>query len=229
MRYYPTFLDMRGKRCLIVGIGDVGRRKLTSLLAANPEEVLVLDTFLFVEIADPELKELLSHPAVTYQHRPFVSSDVQGRALVFACTGSRTVNETVARACDKRTVLCNVIDAPDEGDFIVPAHFDAGELIVAISTGGNSPALARRIRMELQEFVGNRFSRLVTLMGRLRPLVLARGAETGHNTKLFRNIVGSDLMDALQDRDRGRSETILTELLPQELHPHIGELLHELV
>lgn len=229
MRYYPTFLDMRGKRCLIVGIGDVGRRKLASLLAADPEEVLVLDTFHRDGITDQELKDLLSHPAVTYQDRPFTASDVQGRALVFACTGSRTVNESVALACRNHSVLCNVIDAPEEGDFIVPAHFESGELIVALSTGGNSPALARRIRMELQEFVGNRFSGIVVLMGRLRPLVLARGEETGQNTKLFRTIAGSGLMDALQSKDRTGAETILTELLPQELHPHIGELLHELV
>lgn len=229
MRYYPTFLDLHDKRCLIVGIGEVGQRKLSSLLAASPAEVLVLDTFLFKDLEDAALKKLLSHPAIRYQHRPFAASDVQGRTLVFACTGNRKVNEAVALACDTYGILCNVIDAPDEGGFIVPAHFESGELLVALSTGGNSPALAKRIRMELQEVVGDRFSGITCLMGRLRPLVLALQAETVHNTTLFRAIVNSTLTDALQTRDRDKAEAILTELLPHELHPNIGELLHELV
>ncbi len=228
MRYYPTFLDLRDARCLIVGIGAVGRRKLNSLLAASPAEVLVLDTFSYDDVADAELKTLLDHPGVTYADRPFEPSDVAGRALVFACTGSRELNAAIAQACTAHGVPCNVIDAPEEGSFIVPAHFEAGDLLVALSTGGASPALAKRLRRELQAFLGSRFSALTTLMRRLRPLVLALGHETGHNTNLFRSIVDSELIDALQAQDRKQAESVLQALLPHELHQHIGALLHDI-
>lgn len=229
MRYYPTFLDLHDKRCLIVGMGEVGRRKLASLLEAQPGEVLVLDTFVLADQKDAALKELLYHPAVSYQHRPFTDSDVTGRTLVYACTGSRVVNDTVAAACNRHGVLCNVIDAPEDGGFIVPAHFAVDDLLIALSTGGASPALAKRLRMELQEFVGTRFTGIIRLMARLRPMALALGRETGHNTALFRAIVASGLMDALQAGNKEQAEALLTQLLPNELHHKIGELLHELV
>jgi len=228
MRYYPTFLDLHGRRCLVVGAGEVGRRKLASLLAAAPAEVLVLDLFPLSEIADPELNLLMEHPAVVYEQRSFTASDVQGCALVFACTGNRAVNSAVAKACADNNVLCNVIDAPEEGNFVVPAHFANGDLLVALGTGGNSPALARRIRMELQTCLGDRFAGILTLMGRLRPMVLALGKETRHNSTLFRNLAESGLTQALQEKNRAEAERILKELLPAELHTNIGALLHEL-
>ncbi len=229
MRYYPTFLNLRGRRCLIVGAGDVGCRKLASLLQAEPDQIVVLDTFARQDVRNPELARLLDSPAVHYEQRGFADADVQDKALVFACTGNRTVNAQVSRACDTHGVLCNVADSPDESGFIVPAHFETDGLVIALGTGGGSPALARRIRMDLQDYVGQRYSGLLAVMSRLRPLVLALGRDTGQNTLLFRTIVSSGLMDALCARDSAAARDILEDLLPVELHPNIGELLHELV
>lgn len=227
MRYYPLLLDLHGRACLVVGAGGVGRRKLASLLDCGPASVLVLDANPAAP-DDPELAPLLAHHAVRFEARPFAPADVDGCALAFAATGNRAVNAAVADACRQRNVPCNVADAPDTGAFIVPAHFACGELTVALSTGGHSPALARRIRMDLQQWFGARYDGITLLLGRLRPLVLALGHETGQNTALFRALVESPLIDALAARDRAGAERILTELLPAELHPRIVELLHEL-
>lgn len=227
MRYYPLLLDLRGRTCLVVGAGSVGRRKLASLLACGPARVLVLDANPAAP-DDPESATLLAHPAVSFEARPFTPVDAEGCALVFAATGNRAVNAAVADACRRGNVPCNVADAPDEGAFIVPAHFASGDLTVALSTGGHSPALARRIRRELQQWFGARYNAVTLLLGRLRPLVLALGRETGQNATLFRAVAESPLIDALAAHDRAEAERILSELLPAELHPHIVELLHEL-
>lgn len=224
MRYYPVFLDLAASRCLVVGAGSVGCRKIAGLRAAQPLEIRVLD------IAPPceELQVLLEDSRIHFEQRTFTPSDVPGCALVFAATGNRAVNAAVSTACAEQGVLCNCADAPEEGGFIVPAHVEKGTLVVALSTAGASPALSRKIREELDVWLDGRFEGISELLSRLRPLVLALRRETGQNTALFRNLVHSPLADALRCRDRIRSEEQLRLLLPQELHPHIMELLHDL-
>lgn len=224
MRYYPVFLDLQGRRCLVVGGGAVGCRKIASLLENNLASVRVLD----VAAPSPVLQALLEDERLTYERRSFLPQDVEGCSLVFAATGNPAVNREVAEACAARGILCNCADAPDVGSFIVPAHVEQGSVTLAVSTQGGSPALSRRIRKELEAWLGDRFTGLSELMGRLRPLVLALQQETRQNTSLFRNLVESPLADALQRRDRAACEALLKDLLPPQLHPHIMELLHDL-
>lgn len=225
MHYYPLFLDLSRTHCLIVGAGDVGRRKLTTLLQSAPASVLVLD------VAPPcaELAEALAADSrVTFARRTFTPADVEGRGLVFAATGNRAANAAVAAACARRNVLCNCADAPREGNCIVPATARKGDLVAALSTGGGSPALARRLRLELESWLEPRAA-LATLLGRLRPHVLAMPGKTGQNAALFRTLAHSSLRDALDTGDRARCEALLRELLPDALHPHIPEFMHDLV
>lgn len=225
MHYYPLFLDLSRTHCLIVGAGDVGRRKLAAVLESAPASVLVLD------VAPPsaELAEVLAADfRVTFARRTFTPADVEGRGLVFAATGNREVNAAVAAACARRNILCNCADAPREGNCIVPATARKGDLVAALSTGGGSPALARHLRLELESWLEARAA-LATLLGRLRPHVLAMPAKTGQNTTLFRTLTHSSLREALDTGDRARCEALLRELLPDALHPHIPELLYDLV
>lgn len=224
MRYYPVFLDLQGSSCLIVGAGDVGRRKLKGLLSCNPAQVLVLDT------CDPgnAFDCFREHKAVHLEIRAVIPEDIHEKTLVFACTGSAEVNAQIAQFCREQGRHCNVIDDPTAGDFIVPAHFSSGDIVVALSTGGHSPALAKRIKTEMQNYLGGRFAALATLMGRIRPLVLALGNETQQNTLLFRELVNSELVDALETGDACVAERLLHNILPSALHSHIGELLHDL-
>ncbi len=209
---------------MVAGAGGVGRRKIGTLLEAAPEELLIIDP----SPPDARLRELLKHPALRFEQRYFEESDLDGLFLAVAATPHRETNARIGRLCRERGILCNVVDAPDEGDFIVPAQTCCGDLRVAVSTSGHSPALARRIKQDLQEYLGLRYKPIVTLMGRLRPLVLDLGRPTPENTDLFHTLVESPLIDALQAKDMVRARMVLLEILPPELHQTIDEVLHEL-
>lgn len=224
MQLYPIFMDLSASRCLIVGAGGVGVRKLESLLRARPLEILVVDPS-----PAPACLQLATHPRVVLAKRMFMPDDCNDRTLVFAATGNRKVNAAVAACCAKRGILCNIADNKEESSFIVPACIEHKNLSLAISTHGGSPALSRRIRKELEIWLDDRYDGISELLTRLRPLVLALHRETGQNTDLFRSIVYSPLAEALQQRDRNQCETLLRALLPKELHPNIMELLHDLV
>lgn len=229
MRYYPLLLDLHGKHCLIVGLGKVGQRKLATLLKANPEQITVLDTFAFNEVTDKDLRTLLDSPLVSYAQRSFEASDVTGKMLVFASTGSRAVNNAIAKACAEQNILCNVIDDPSAGSFTVPAHVEKGDLLITLSTGGASPALSRKIKRELEKQVGDKYAPVVKLLGRIRPLILELANDTAQNTAVFRSVVSSDIAEAIQNKDRTAAESILRSTLPVTLHSNIGALLHELI
>jgi precorrin-2 dehydrogenase/sirohydrochlorin ferrochelatase len=221
MRYYPVFLDLSSKDTLLVGVGQVGLRKAASLLEAGPRHLCMVDP-----AADPEaLAALFPGAPITVCRREFEDGDIDGKNVVFAATGSRSLNARIADLCADRGVLCNVIDAPDKGDFLVPAHFSQGDLTVALSTGGHSPALARALRQELEAWAGTRYTSALTVLGRLRPMLLELGLPTAENSALFRRLVRSSLIDLLAHKDRAAAQTLLMELLPAPLHARMGELL----
>ncbi|MFQ9491700.1 MAG: bifunctional precorrin-2 dehydrogenase/sirohydrochlorin ferrochelatase [Bilophila wadsworthia] len=169
MHYYPVFLELSGQSCLVVGAGAVGCRKIASLLECPIERLHVID------LAEPDtnLQVLLEDKRVSFTKRPFTPSDVEGCALVFAATSNRQTNDAVARACTERGILCNCADAPKDSSFIVPALVEQGNIAIALSTGGASPALARKIREDLETWLGEHYTGISELLMRLRPLVLA--------------------------------------------------------
>ncbi len=221
MHTYPIFLDLSGKHCLVVGAGVVGIRKIKGLLASGATSLLVLD------MAKPcaELDEIINNVQITFERRPFVPSDAEGVFLAVAATSDSGVNKMVADACQARSVLCNIADGPELSSFIVPASIKRGDLTVAISTGGQSPALARHLRRELESHFGNEYEMMTTIMGRLRPPLLELGLTTGENTAVFRAVVGSGLLAALAVLDLDRAADSLRNTLPKDLHDKIGELL----
>ncbi|MGE4299898.1 MAG: bifunctional precorrin-2 dehydrogenase/sirohydrochlorin ferrochelatase [Desulfovibrionaceae bacterium] len=225
MRYYPAFLDLHGKRCVVVGAGGVGRRKLQTLLKCGPASVLLVDA----APADDALRALMASGPVTHACRAFADSDLDGAFLVIAATGDAAANARVAALCRDNNILCNVVDAPEAGTFIVPAHIEQDEVVVALSTSGHSPALARRIKRDLQDMLGSRYTGLVAVMARLRPLVLGLGDPTESNTAVFRAVVESDLADTLAGGDGEAARMILRRIVPPRLHDSIEEVLHGLV
>jgi len=220
MRYYPIYVNLHGKRCLVVGAGQVGRRKIATLAACGAAEILVIDR----TPPDATCSELVSHPAVAFACRPYAPSDLDGRFLVIASTDDEALNWAISRECADRGILCNIVDQPEKCSFIVPALYTQGDLTVAISTGGGSPALARKIRQGLSEFLGTEYGTLLLLMSRLRPLVLGLGLGTETNSKIFRDLVNSTLIETLECGDAAAAETILRGILPASLHGEAAEL-----
>ena len=156
--------------------------------------------------------------------RPFAPADLDGRFLVIAATADEDQNWAISRECAARGILCNIVDQPEKCSFIVPALYTQGELTVAISTGGGSPALARKIRQGLGEFLGTEYGALLLLMSRLRPLVLALGLGSPENSRIFRELVNSTLIEALERGDAPAAEGVLRAILPAALHGEAAEL-----
>jgi len=148
---YPIFLDLSGRRCVVVGGGEVASRKARKLLQARARVVVI----------SPEIKAELESVAVEIHRRPYKEGDLDDAYLAFAATDSREVNAAVAREAKERGIPVNVADRPSEGDFAVPSVLRRGGLQVAVSTGGASPALARRIKDELEESFGPEWAGLV--------------------------------------------------------------------
>jgi siroheme synthase-like protein len=148
---YPIFLNLSGGRCVVVGGGAVAARKVGKLLQAGAEVVVVA----------PEIRPELADMDAEIQNRPYEYGDLEGAQLAFAATDSREVNAAVAREAKEHGIFVNVADRPAEGDFAVPSTLQRGALQVAVSTGGASPALARRIRSELEDGFGPEWAGLV--------------------------------------------------------------------
>ncbi len=224
MQYYPIFLNLNEKRCLVVGAGGVGIRKIAGLLEASPQELLVVD----VAEPSPDLSRLINDSGLIFAQRPFAASDLDGRFLVIAATSNETLNAEIGRLCHDRGILCNIIDQPEKCSFIVPAVHSRGELTVAVSTGGASPAMARKIRQELDAVFGEEYAGMLTLMRRLRPVIIDLGYPSKVNSAFFRRLVNSDLMDALAAKDCARAKAALVDIVPPEMHPRIEDMLHDL-
>lgn len=220
---YPLFLSLEGEPCLVVGLGEVGLRKLAGLLACGVGSVLALDTRLphQPQEAAPgaEAAHLMTDARVRLERRACTLDDVRASRLVFAATGDPQENARIAGLCREARVLCNCASSPELGTFAVPAVARAGELHAALSTGGASPALARRMRRELEEWLAPHAA-LACFLGRLRPLVLAMGNDTRHNRELFRKVAASPLGGWLAAGDYARCRDWLAAELPPPLAAH---------
>lgn len=163
--HYPVFVNVEGKRCLVVGGGEIATRKVQGLLDAGAL-VVVVSPGLSVPLA-----ALAARGAIHYQPRPFREDDVAGCALVIGATNQHAVNRAVCEAARRRHIWVNVVDTPDQCDFIAPAVVRRGALQIAISTGGLSPTLAKRIRMHLERSFGDEYAELLEKLGRERQFV----------------------------------------------------------
>lgn len=225
MNYYPIFLKVKNRKCLLVGAGAVGVRKLKSLLECDPESVTVIDTL----PPGKDFEELCRDSRVDFRQREFTPEDLEDKFIAFACTSNTEVNRNIYELCSSKNILCNIADFPEGSNFIVPSVIRQGDLTLAVSTGGCSPAFTRKVRGELENVFGPHYAAFINLMGRIRPMVLDLGKETSQNTALFRLLVGSSILEEMEAGNMDRVSEILAENLPDELVPHIPELIDDLI
>jgi siroheme synthase-like protein len=159
MSYYMVCLDLCGKQCLVVGGGRVALEKAKGLLDAGAE----------VSVVAPEVDDELAALPVRVARRPFRRSDVVRRFLVIAATSDRLVNTAVSQAAADRGIPCNVADDPGLCSFILPAVVRRDPIQVAVSTGGASPALAQRIRDDIEDLLSPRHAEVARMLKELRP------------------------------------------------------------
>jgi siroheme synthase-like protein len=182
-QYYMACLDLEGRRALVVGGGSVGLEKAAGLVACGAA----------VTVVSPELDEGFGELAVAWRRGRYRSSDLRGAFLVIAATSDRATNERVSRDAERRGMLCNVADVPDLCNFILPAVHREGPIAVAVSTGGASPALAKRLRTQIAELVGPEHAELAEELRALRPEVKERFASYEERRDYFEELVTASL------------------------------------
>jgi precorrin-2 dehydrogenase/sirohydrochlorin ferrochelatase len=160
--FYIACLRLSGRRCVVVGGGDVGLEKVEGLLACGGDVTLVSP-----EAIEP-LRELAAEGSIHWEQREYRSEDLEGTFIVIASTGDTDVNIRVFEEAERRAMLVNVVDVPPLCNFILPAIIRTGPLAIAISTAGASPALAKRIRDEIAEEYGEPYARLAVLLNEVR-------------------------------------------------------------
>jgi precorrin-2 dehydrogenase/sirohydrochlorin ferrochelatase len=192
MKYYPAFLDLRDRPCLVVGGGQIAERKAIALFDAGAD----------LTVVSPELtshlRELADKGKIAYRKKNFNDHDLTGMFLAIAATDDDAVNVAVAHACRKNGVLVNVATAPDEGTFIVPSVVERGDLLIAISTCGDSPALARRVREELEKTYGPEYGVFLEKMSLLRKRLLQEVPNEEVRRKVFQALVDADILYLLR-------------------------------
>jgi precorrin-2 dehydrogenase/sirohydrochlorin ferrochelatase len=160
--FYIACLRLKGRRCLVVGGGEVGLEKVEGLLACDAEVVLVAPE------AGPELEALAREGSIHWEPREYVPSDLEGTFLVIAATDVSEENIRIYHDAERRAMLVNVVDVPPLCNFILPAILRTGPLAIAISTAGASPALAKRMKREISELFGDEYARLAVLLNEAR-------------------------------------------------------------
>jgi uroporphyrin-III C-methyltransferase/precorrin-2 dehydrogenase/sirohydrochlorin ferrochelatase len=167
--YYPIFLNLKGKHCTVVGGGDVATRKIGTLIEAGAM-VTVVSPKISTEISGWVEAASVSHCCI----RNYQTSDLENQYLVIAATNSRTVNQQVYRDAERASILVNVVDSPEHCSFILPSIIDRSPLMIAISSGGAAPVLARKLRQKLETLVPFGYRDLALFAGQLRSVVKSK-------------------------------------------------------
>jgi len=192
MRYYPIYLDLKGRQALVVGGGAIAEGKALQLVDAGAR----------VTVVSPELTEALraavKRGEIDHRAGSFIEEDLHGIVLVISATGDRKVNEDVANAAAARGLLCNVVDQPDLCDFITPALVTRGKLQISVSTGGGSPTLTQRVKREVAALIGEEYGVLLEIAAEMRAEAKNRIADFERRKEVLRAFVESDALDLIR-------------------------------
>lgn len=207
--YYPLFVDLRGKSVVVIGGGTVALRKIDALHKTGA----------LVKVISPEVLDEIAGLAddIEIINREYSPGDLEGASLVIAATDDEGVNMAVSRDASAHRIFCNVVDKPELCSFIVPSIVEKGPIKVAISTGGVSPTLSKRLRMEIGAHLGDEYASLALIMGRIRPLVISGEGGYEKHRRIFEVLVNSELLDAIRANDRALVEDILHAALGQTI------------
>jgi len=202
--FYIACLKLSGRRCVVVGGGEIGLEKVEGLLACDGEVTLIAPD------AEPALEELAAEGSIRWERREYAgAADLEGVFMVIAATDDTDVNIAVYDDAERRAMLVNVVDVPPLCNFILPAIVRTGPLAIAISTAGASPALAKRIKREVAEQYGEPYARLAVLLNEVRGWAKATLPTYQDRKQFFEAIVNGepDPVELLRDGDRGGGQT----------------------
>ena len=205
-RLYPMYVSLAGRKAVVIGGGKVAERKVAVLL----------DCGAAVELVSPELTEALAgwerEGRLRVQRRGFLEGDTSGAWLVIAACGEEAVNRQVFEEAERGGIFCNVVDEPELCSFQVPAVVQRGAMQIAISTGGVSPALAKRLRQELETQLGPWHETFLAGLSELREHIKAKYPEDqAKRAEIFEGFVNSEALEWLREGDVEAYQRILQE------------------
>jgi len=207
MRYYPVNLDIRNRNCLVVGGGEVGTRKVMTLLDCGAKVVVVSPA------VTEKIMALANQGLIKLERRGFEPTDLDQMFLVIGATDNPELNRQIHTAAERLGMLCNIADRPEVCNFILPAIVNRGDLIIAISTSGKSPAFAKKMRKDLEKKFGTEYAEFLTLMGGIRSRLLSEDHEPEAHKHLFENLIKRDLVTLIKHRDIAAIDSLLFEIL----------------
>lgn len=198
---FPMFLKLEHKRCLVVGAGKVGEPKIASLL----------DTGALIHVvafgASGMVRKWAQDGKIKLDLRAFAAADLDGIFLAVVATASRELNASIYNEAQRRGVLCNVVDDPAYCDFYYPAVVRRGDLQIAISTNGQSPALSQKLRQQLERQFGPGYAQWVAQLGETRKLVLASDLHPQKKRELLLSLASREAVQAALGADRAKKES----------------------
>ncbi len=210
MKYYPMFLRVSGRDCLVVGGGAVAAHKASGLLHAGARVTVVSPELV------PGLAARVDAGSIAHLARHYAPGDVRGFFVVIAATNDAAVQTQIAHDARRFGVLLNVVDRPELCDFIAPAVMERGDLLIATSTSGASPALAKHVRRRLADIFGPEYAVALQLLRRLRERLRAAG-DAGDRRWIFNALVESPLLDHLRERRAAEIDRLLAQTVGNEV------------
>jgi precorrin-2 dehydrogenase/sirohydrochlorin ferrochelatase len=205
--FYPVYLNLAGKRVLVVGGGEVAERKIESLLGTGASIVVVSPD------VTSRIQFLATEKRIELHRRTYKSGDCKGTNFVFSATDDPAISQAVFRDAHTAGALVNTADQPSLCDFIMPAVVRRGDITIAISTGGTSPGLAARLRQKIARLIGPEYAQLAQLLARTRPQILERVPDQADRKALQYRILDSDIMTYLKQDDIAGAERRLREII----------------
>lgn len=192
MRYHPLFVDLTGRRVVVAGGGRVAERKVRQLLDCRARVTVISPTL------TSRLRTWHRKGMIRWRPRRYRRGDLHGAWLAISATDQPTINHQIAVDARRRKIWANVVDDPARSSVIAPAWFRRGALVVAFSTGGASPALARQLRRRLTKEIGKDYAAYVALLARLRREIHRRVKDSATRQRLIRRLIRADLLPLIQ-------------------------------
>jgi precorrin-2 dehydrogenase / sirohydrochlorin ferrochelatase len=203
--YYPVFLEMKDRRCVVIGGGVVAERRVEGLVAVRANVTVISPAI------TERLRNMLTQGAIRHVAREYRTGDRAGYDLVFVATDNSETNAAVAAEAPSLRVWVNSADDPDHCDFILPAVIRRGELAVAVSTGGVSPAATRAIREELDEYFTADYARFVQIAGEARRELREKSASP--SADVWKRALGNDFRRLIKEGKALQAKELLLEKL----------------
>ena len=198
-RYYPVMLDIKEKNCLVIGGGQVALRKITSLLSYSAKVHVISD-----ELCE-ELKNYYQEGKINWIQKKFEPGDIKNAVLVFAATDSKEVKQNIAKEARANDILVNIADSPELCDFIVPSIVEQGDLTITISTNGKSPALAKKIKEDLEKEFGPYYAKFINILGNLREKASKEIPDIALREKLYKELIYSDIINLIEENKEDKA------------------------